>query len=218
MLEDALWHIGKVHPETLLPAVHGPAWGYRHRARLTVRYVPKKGGALVGFHERRSSYVADMWGCAVLPPAIAALIEPLRGLVNALSIRSRLPQIEVAVGDASSVLVLRVLEAPSAADEALLREFAGRHGVWLYLQPGGPESAHPFHPAADAGLHYELPEFDLRDRVRADRFHPGQSRGEPRCWCAGRSRCSIRGPGSAWRISFAASAISPWRSRGWARA
>jgi 23S rRNA (uracil1939-C5)-methyltransferase len=162
VLEDALWHIGKLHPETLLPAVHGPAWGYRHRARLTVRYVPKKGGALVGFHERRSSYVADMRGCAVLPAAIAVLIEPLRGLVNALSIRHRLPQIEVAVGDASSVLVLRVLEAPSAVDEALLREFAGRHGVWLYLQPGGPESAHPFHPAADAALHYELPEFGLR--------------------------------------------------------
>jgi 23S rRNA (uracil1939-C5)-methyltransferase len=142
--------------------VYGPAWGYRHRARLTVRYVPKKGGALVGFHERRSSYVADMRSCEVLPPAIAALIEPLRALVNGLSVRARLPQIEVAVGDVSAVLVLRVLEEPGAADAQLMREFAERHGVWLYLQRGGPESAQPFHPAGDAGLYYDLPEFGLR--------------------------------------------------------
>lgn len=162
VLEDSLWHIGRLRPGSILPAVHGPAWGYRHRARLTVRYVPKKGGALVGFHERRSSYVADMRSCEVLPPAIAALIAPLRGLVNGLSIRARLPQIEVAVGDGAAVLVLRVLEEPDPADAALLREFADRHGVWLYLQRGGPDSAQPFHPAGDAGLYYDLPEFGLR--------------------------------------------------------
>jgi len=162
VLENALWHIGRVRPESILPAIHGPAWGYRHRARLTVRYVPKKGGALVGFHERRSSYVADMKSCEVLPPAVSALIEPLRGLISGLSIRSRLPQIEVAVGDASTVLVLRVLEEPGQADAAMLRDFAERHRVWLYLQPAGPETAHPFHPAGDAGLYYELPEFGLR--------------------------------------------------------
>jgi 23S rRNA (uracil1939-C5)-methyltransferase len=162
VLENSLWHIGRLRPESMLPAVHGPAWGYRHRARLTVRYVPKKGGALVGFHERRSSYVADMKSCEVLPPAIAALIEPLRGLVNGLSIRARLPQIEVAVGDVSAVLVFRVLEEPGPADAAALRDFADRHGVWLYLQRGGPDSAQPFHPAENADLHYDLPEFDLR--------------------------------------------------------
>ncbi len=162
VLEDCFWHIGRLHPEQILPPIHGPAWGYRHRARLTVRYVPKKGGALVGFHERRSGYVADMTSCEVLPARIASLIEPLRRLVDGLAIRSRLPQIEVAVGDASAVLVLRVLEAPGPEDEALLRAFADRHEVWLYLQPGGPESAHPFHPPSDAPLYYDLPEFDLR--------------------------------------------------------
>jgi 23S rRNA (uracil1939-C5)-methyltransferase len=162
VLEDSLWHIGRLRPESILPAVHGPAWGYRHRARLTVRYVPKKGGALVGFHERRSSYVADMRSCEVLPPVISALIDPLRQLVTALSIRSRLPQIEVAVGDVSAVLVLRVLEEPGEADAALLRAFAERHGIWLYLQRGGPDSAQPFYPAADAGLYYDLPEFGVR--------------------------------------------------------
>ena len=98
-LEDALWHIGRARPETLLPAIHGPAWGYRHRARLSVRHVVKKGAVLVGFHEKKSSYVADMTSCAILPPRISALLPELRKLVAELSIRDRIPQIELAVGD-----------------------------------------------------------------------------------------------------------------------
>lgn len=163
-LEDALWHIGRVRPQEILPAIHGPAWGYRHRARLSVRFVARKGGVLVGFHERRSSYVADMLSCAILPKHISALLPRLRELIGALSIRDRLPQIELAVGDDEppvEVLVLRVLEPPSAADCDLLRAFADRHRVQFYLQPGGPETAAPFHPAAPR-LAYALPEFGLR--------------------------------------------------------
>src|SRR5262245_58422050 len=78
VLEDSLWHIGRVRPEQVLPAIHGPAWGYRHRARLAVRHVPKKGGALVGFHEKRGSYVADMASCEVLPQRLSRVIRPLR--------------------------------------------------------------------------------------------------------------------------------------------
>ncbi len=162
VLEDSLWHIGRIRPEQILPAIHGPAWGYRQRARLTVRHVPKKGGALVGFHERRSSYVADMDSCEIMPPRISHLLRPLRELVNALSIRSRIPQIEVAVGDEADVLVFRVLESPGDTDLALLREFAERRGLWLYLQPRGPESACPLHPSRHADLYYTLPEFDLK--------------------------------------------------------
>jgi 23S rRNA (uracil1939-C5)-methyltransferase len=162
VLEDDLWHIGRVKPEQILPAVYGPWWDYRHRARLTVRHVPKKGGALVGFHERRSSYVADMTSCEVLPPRISGLLRPLRALVDGLSIRARMPQIEVALGDACDVLVFRVLVEPNEADQGLLRQFAERHGVSIYLQPGGPDTAHPFHPAQPADLHYALPEFDLQ--------------------------------------------------------
>lgn len=162
VLEDALWHIGRVRPQQVLAPIHGPEWGYRQRARLAVRHVPKKGGALVGFHERRSSYVADMQSCDVLPPRIAALLRPLRDLVNALSIRNRVPQIEIAVGEAAEVLVLRVLEPPEEADAARLRKFAEAHRVHLYLQPHGPESARPFHPPQPADLYYTLPEFDLR--------------------------------------------------------
>ena len=98
-LEDALARIGRVRPDTLLPAIAGPAWGYRYRARLSVRDVPKKGGVLIGFHERKSSYVADMRECHVLPRKISDLLPRLRTLVESLSIRTRLPQIEVAVGE-----------------------------------------------------------------------------------------------------------------------
>lgn len=160
-LEDALWHIGRVKAEQVLPPIHGPAWGYRHRARLSARYVPKKGGALVGFRERHSSYVADMRSCEVLPRGVSDLIVPLRELIGSLSIRERLPQVEVAVGDRVCILVLRVLEAPGAVDEALLRDFAERHAVQFWLQPRGPDSAYPFHPAQASPLDYSLPEFSV---------------------------------------------------------
>lgn len=162
VLEDALWHIGKVEPDEILPPIHGPGWGYRHRARFTVRYVPKKGGALVGFHEKRSSYVADMMSCEVVPEHISELLPALRQMVGQLSIRQRLPQIELSIGEGAVVLVLRVLELPSAADERLLHAFADHHGVYLYMQPGGPETAQPFHPAGGVDLYYALPEFDVR--------------------------------------------------------
>lgn len=162
VLEDALRHIGKVSPEVIFPAIHGPAWGYRRRARLTARHVVKKGGMLVGFHEKRSSYVADMTGCEVLPGAIARLLPELRRLIGAMSAPDRVPQVEVAVGDAVSVLVFRLLEPPTAGDETLLREFGDAHGVHVYIQRGGPDTAMPLHPAAPADLYYALPEFDVR--------------------------------------------------------
>ena len=161
VLEDNLRHIGKVAAGTILSPIQGPTWGYRRRARLTVRHVAKKGGVLVGFHEKKSSYVADMTSCAVLPPHVSALLPALRQLVGSLSIYQRVPQIEVAVGDTVTVLVFRVLEPLTAADQAVLRSFADAHGVHVYLQTGGPDTAAPFHPAAAADLHYALPEFDV---------------------------------------------------------
>jgi 23S rRNA (uracil1939-C5)-methyltransferase len=164
VLEDALWHIGKVRAESLLAPIHGPAWGYRLRARLSARYVAKKGGALVGFRERGSTYVAEMSSCEVLPPRVSALIAPLRALVGALSIRERLPQIEVAVGEEVVVFVMRVLEPLAAADETAIRAFADEHRVQFWLQPAGPSSARPFHPIDAPPLYYSLPEFDVRIR------------------------------------------------------
>jgi 23S rRNA (uracil1939-C5)-methyltransferase len=146
----------------MLPAIHGPAWGYRHRARLAVRFVPKKGGALVGFHEKRSSYVAVMDSCEVLPARLSRLIPALRRLVDGLSIRSRLPQVEIAVGEGADVLVFRILDPLLPPDAEALRRFADEHGVRLYLQTGGPDTAAPMAPADGVDLHYALPEFGLR--------------------------------------------------------
>lgn len=170
VLEDNLRHIGKVSPEQILPAIHGPGWGYRHRGRLTVRHVAKKGGVLVGFHEKRSSYVADMRSCEVLPRRISALLVPLRGLVEQLSIRTRLPQIELAITEVVDVLVLRVLEPLTEADADLVRVFADTHRVVIYLQPAGPETAQLFHPPGADALYYTLPEFDVQIHFRPTDF------------------------------------------------
>ena len=168
-LEENLARIGKLEPETLLPIVYGEDWHYRRRARLGARYVPKKGGAMVGFREKRSSYITDMRECHVLPREVSDLILPLRSLVEALSIRARLPQIEVAAGDNATVLVIRHLDPLTGNDEALIRSFADRHGISIWLQPGGPDSAHPFHPA-ESELHYELPEFGLELTFKPTEF------------------------------------------------
>ena len=167
VLEDALWHIGRLRADELLAPIHGPSWGYRQRARLSVRDVPKKGGVLVGFHERKSSFVTDMRCCPVLPPHVSSLLPALRELIGGLSLRDRLPQIELAVGEeaedgsGNEALVLRNLAAPSGADEQALRAFADRHGVRLYLQPAGPASVQAFHPPARR-LSYALPDFGVR--------------------------------------------------------
>jgi len=170
VLEDCFKHIAALAPESVLPPIHGQTWGYRTRARLSVRNVPKKGGVLVGFHERRSSYVADMSSCEVLPRRISELLPKLRLLVENLSIRERLPQIELAAGEAVDVLVLRVLEPPSAADEQRLRAFADAHGIQFWLQAKGPDTAQPFHPRDAPELAYSLPEFDLVMPFRPTEF------------------------------------------------
>jgi len=169
-LEDCLERIGKLRPEAMLAPIYGEEWGYRRRARLSVRYVEKKGAAMVGFRERRSTYVADMQSCLVLPPHVSALIPRLRGLIGQLSIRERVPQIEVAVGDQAVVLVFRHLLPFSEADQALLRRFADDAGVQVWLQPRGPESAAPFHPASPPDLYYALPEFGVRIAFRPTDF------------------------------------------------
>jgi 23S rRNA (uracil1939-C5)-methyltransferase len=162
VLEDNLHHIGKVHVGQMLPPIHGPHWGYRHRARLSVRWVTRKNSVLVGFHEKRSSFIADLHGCEVLPPRIGRLVDPLRELVGKLSLRERLPQVELALGDALDALVFRVMDPPTPADETLLRAFADHWGLSVWLQPKGPDSVLRFHPAQGPPLDYTLPDFGLR--------------------------------------------------------
>jgi 23S rRNA (uracil1939-C5)-methyltransferase len=169
-LEDCFERIGKVEPECMLPPIYGEEWGYRRRARLSVRYVEKKGGALVGFRERRSTFVTDIQGCIVLPPHVSALIPRLRELIGKLSVPDRMPQVEVAVGDEAVVLVFRHLLPLNDRDHALLREFADANSVQLWLQPRGPDSAAPFHPDPAPELFYSLPEFGLRIAFRPTDF------------------------------------------------
>jgi 23S rRNA (uracil1939-C5)-methyltransferase len=161
ILEDSLWHIGKVRAETILRPIYGQAWGYRERARLSVKHVIKKGKTLVGFHEKRSSFVADMHSCEILTPKIAGLLPLLAELIGGLSIRDRLPQIEVAVGEHVDVLVLRVMDTPTSADETALRAFADQHDIQFWLQSKGYDTIAPFHPLNAPPLSYSLPEFGI---------------------------------------------------------
>ena len=164
VLEDALWHIGRLHPEQMAPAITGEGWGYRHRARLSVRHVAKKNGTLVGFRERTSSFVAVMDSCVVLPPKVSALIPFLKTLFTGLSIPERIPQVEISVGDGQTVLVLRHLMPLSAADEKGLRAFADTHNVVWYVQAKGPDTVTLFHPPDAKPLAYFLPDFGLEMR------------------------------------------------------
>jgi 23S rRNA (uracil1939-C5)-methyltransferase len=161
ILEDSLARIGKVKPENIMPAIYGQSWGYRERARISAKYVIKKQKMLVGFHERRSSYVADMQNCEILAPKIAGLIKPLADLFEGLSIREQLPQVEVAVGEHVDVLVLRIMAPLSVGDEAALRAFADLHQVQFWLQTKGPETVKPFYPLDAPALSYSLPEFSI---------------------------------------------------------
>ncbi|NBX14084.1 MAG: 23S rRNA (uracil(1939)-C(5))-methyltransferase RlmD [Betaproteobacteria bacterium] len=160
VLEDNLWHLAKVKPENLLRPMEGPSWGYRYRARLSVRHVHKKGEVLIGFHERKSRYVADIKVCPVLPPKVNALLMPLRALIYAMDARETCPQIELAQGDSVTALVLRHLEPLSDADQTRLRAFAHEHGVQWWLQIKGPDTV-KLMDAADQELSYDLPDFGI---------------------------------------------------------
>jgi 23S rRNA (uracil1939-C5)-methyltransferase len=170
VLEDNLARLGKVTPEQVLPPISGPSWGYRNRARLSIHYVAKKGGVLVGFHERRSSFVADTWSCEVLAPHVSALIPALREMFTAMTIRDRVPQLEVAVGEEVTVFVLRHLEPIPDEDAQRLRAFADAHGIQWWLQPKGPDTAHPWYPLDAPALDYRLPEFGLALRYGPTEF------------------------------------------------
>lgn len=160
VMEDNLWHLGKVKPEMLLRPIEGPTWGYRYRARFSVRYVIKKAQVLIGFHERKSRYVADMQVCKVVPERVSDLLMPLRALISSMDQRDALPQIELAMGDKVVALVLRNLNPLPEGDRALLRAFAAAHDVQWWLQPKGPDTVHLLDEGGPE-LSYSLPEFGI---------------------------------------------------------
>jgi 23S rRNA (uracil1939-C5)-methyltransferase len=166
-LADSLERIGGVRPDRWLEPVFDPEpgadWQYRRRARLAVRDVAGKGRVLVGFRERRAPLVTDMHRCEVLAPPLGTLIDPLSDLIGQLSIRARLPQVELAVADNAVELVFRVLDPPTDEDRARLSRFAQDQGVQISLQPGGIGSVEPLGcDESREALYYELPEFDLK--------------------------------------------------------
>jgi len=205
LLENDLWHIGKVKPENMLPPLYGPTWGYRHKARLSVKYVDKKQRVLVGFNEKGTRYVADMTSCEVLVPEVSALIIPLQQMIEQLTIRDKLPQIELAVGEADIksmreadikhtreadnknlheadtsnqkviVLIFRIMDVLTPADEALFKAFADEHHVQVWTQTKGPDTIKPFWPlntpeSPIPQLQYSLPEFDLTYPFKPNEF------------------------------------------------
>ncbi len=170
VLEDNLWHLGKVKAESILRPIEGPPWGYRWRARFSVRHVRKKGAVLVGFHERKSSYVADIKECHVVPPRVSDLLLPLRALIGSMDAIETCPQIELACGDEVTALVLRHLEPLSDGDLGQLRQFASDHpGVQWWLQSKGPDTVKLL-DAAGPALSYALPEFGITMPFRPTDF------------------------------------------------
>lgn len=180
VLQEHLRHMGGITEFQLIPPLLSQTEGYRRKARLGIRYVSKKDTVLVGFREKSSSFLTEMSSCAVLNPAVSALIAPLRELLMGFEGRLALPQIEVAVGeseegDAQGVhaaqqvaFIVRHLEPLSEADQQALLVFAKEHQIHLYLQPKGPDSVHKVWPADGAlRLHYYLPAYQLRLA-----FHP----------------------------------------------
>ncbi len=192
LLENDLRYIGKVKPENMLPPFYGPIWGYRHKARLSVKYVDKKQRVLVGFNEKATRYVADMNSCEVLVPEVSRLITPLQQMIVQLSIRDKLPQIELAVGEAGYrngleanikngfenkviVFILRIMDVLTIDDEALLKAFADDYKVQIWTQSKGPDTIKPFWPintptSTIAQLQYSLPEFDLKYPFKPNEF------------------------------------------------
>lgn len=159
-LMEALARIGHVTPAEILPPLQANAWNYRRRARLAARWVPKKDRVVVGFRERTTSFIADLQRCEVLAPPVDAMLPALSALLTALSIRNRVPQIEVSVADNAVALVIRVLEPLTAADREHLERFEREHSLQIYLQPGGYETVAPLTGAA-VPLVYRLPQFNV---------------------------------------------------------
>jgi len=160
LLLDNFRQIGRVAPESLLPPLTGPVWGYRSRARLGVKHVPQKGRTLVGFREKRRSLIAELTRCMVLHPAVGEQLDVLAELLDSLDARARIPQIEVAVTDTVTALVFRHLDPLTDSDQDRLRGLGELHGLHIYLQPAGPDSVHLLWPEA-SDLCYELPAQDV---------------------------------------------------------
>ena len=161
VLVEQFKHIGKLDIEHLLEPLTGPEWGYRQKARLAVKHVIKKDKTLVGFREKGNAFVADIARCEVLHPAVGDRLEALQQLITRLSIRDRIPQIEVAVTEEVTALVFRHLAPFTDDDIQKLQDFQRQYDVRIYLQPGGYDSVHRLGESHNEPLSYVLPDYEL---------------------------------------------------------
>lgn len=169
-LVQALQHTAKIEPQQWLPAITGPSWGYRRKARIGAKLVPKKGGILIGFRERRSNFLTDLQHCEVLDARIAKQLPDLHDLIGGLSCPDKIPQIEVAAGDDEVAMVFRHMAPLGQDDVASMRRYAETHAIQLYLQPKGPDSIHVLWPVDPAPLSYRLPQHDIEIRFAPTDF------------------------------------------------
>ncbi len=160
-LREQFEHISGLQPMEWLPPLTGPVWGYRRRARLAVKYVEKKGRLLIGFREKYSPFVADISRCEVLHPKVGKLLGDLQALISSLSIVRHLPQIEVAVADNATALVLRHLQPLTEEDKQILDQFETAQEVQFYLQPGGLDTVVPLCADRAVPLVYRMEEQSL---------------------------------------------------------
>jgi 23S rRNA (uracil1939-C5)-methyltransferase len=170
ILLEQLRHGARAEPRAILPPVSGPTLGYRRKARLSAKYVNERGRAVVGFREKHSRLIADIGRCLVIHPKLGERISALAGLVGAMQLRAAIPQIEIAVSEGDTALVVRHLHPVRDADAELLRAFEREHDVRIYLQPGGDDSIHALTPGTQADLHYTLPGTGLRFRFDPTHF------------------------------------------------
>lgn len=160
-LADALQRIGQVQPQRWLAPLSRSTWGYRRKARLSVRYVEKKQRVLVGFREARAQFVADLEQCPVLQPALGTQLSTIATVLSGLRARREIPQLEACFGDAGWALVVRHTVALHASDRALLSALGQQLGCSLWLQPAGPDQLERLYDSGQP-LDYHLPDADVR--------------------------------------------------------
>ncbi|MBE94805.1 23S rRNA (uracil(1939)-C(5))-methyltransferase RlmD [Marinobacter sp.] len=167
-LREHFAHFGGIEPEEWVAPMRSPALGYRRKARLGVKYVPARESVLVGFREKRNSFLTDIDRCVVLDPRIGDRITPLRELLHGMDAYRRIPQVEVACGDDSAAMIFRNMDPLSDSDRQGLIDFGQAHELHIYLQPKGPDTVHRIWPeSGEERLSYGMEEFDLTMK-----FHP----------------------------------------------
>ena len=170
LLQEQFRRIGKVEIPQTWDALTGPHWGYRRKARMGVKYVAKKGRVLVGFRERRNPFLAELDSCKVMHPLVGENLLALGEMIAGLSIKDKIPQIEVAIGDDDVVLAFRVLEPPTDLDKQQMREFAHQHNISICLQPKGPDTIVPLDGEPEVIPSYALQEQGVRFNFRPAMF------------------------------------------------